>query len=122
MTGNWARKKGLQGGTQTRQSPRRLNNGGEIGRQAGRGGAAFIKPPALVVKKYVRVWGDILRTRYFHSGGRNNLFYLPSIHLPSFNPLALKSDQLLTFPYSVFLKSNVKIMGIQEMTTNLRSS
>ena len=39
-----------------------------------------------------------------------------------FNPLILKSDQHLISPYNINPDSNIKIIGIKEMITNLRRS
>ena len=39
-----------------------------------------------------------------------------------FNPLAPESDWFLISPYGSHLESNVKVMRIKEMITNIRSS
>ena len=39
-----------------------------------------------------------------------------------FNPLILKSDQHLISPNNISPDSNIKIIGIKEMITNLRRS
>ena len=57
--------------------------------------------------------------RYWNLSSQINSIF-NAIHC--FNPLTPKSDQHPISPHNIILESNIKVMRIKEMITNLRSS